>query len=38
MARKTKKRKGFQRAVALALVVAAIVQMVSLAFKKPERK
>ena len=35
---KKKKKKGFQRAVALTLVAAAITQMVSLAFKKPEQK
>ena len=29
------KKKGFQRAVALALVVAAVVQIVSLARVKP---
>jgi len=30
-----RKKKGFQRAVALALVAAAVVQIVSLAFAKP---
>ena len=29
------RKKGFQRAVALALVAAAVVQIVSLAFVKP---
>ena len=29
------RKKGFQRAVALALVAAAVVQSVSLAFVKP---
>lgn len=33
-----KKKKGVQRAIALTLVAAAIVQMASLAFAKPQDK
>ena len=33
-----KKKKGAQRAVALALVAAAVLQMISVAFVKPDRK
>ena len=32
------RRKGFQRAVALILVAAAVIQMVSAAFVKPDKK
>ncbi len=31
-------KKGFQRALALVLVAAAVIQMVSLAFPKPNDK
>jgi len=34
----SKQKKGAQRVIALALVAAAIVQMVSVAFVKPDRK
>ena len=33
-----KRKKGFQRTVALALVAAAILQIVSVAFVKPNKK
>lgn len=38
MSKTPQKKKGVQRAIALTLVAAAIVQMVSLAFAKPQDK